>query len=401
MDAFALTPLQSLFAAVACLLVGAGVTRRVGFLARYNIPEPVTGGLLFAAIASAAALLGSSGQAPVALDTTLKPTLLLMFFAGVGMGADLRLLRQGGKALGRFVLVLFPFIVLQNGVGLAMASLLDLHPLYGVIVGSITLVGGHGTGAAYAERFAEVNNLQSVMELSMTSATVGLILGGIVAGPVAQFLIRRHRLGLGQAEAQAAGPQAEARAVSALGVAGALAGILGAVILGQWLAQQMQDLPMTVPGFLWCMLVGVAVRNLAPLVGLRFDDRATELISGLCLALFLVMTMMALNLVEVARTAGPLLAILAAHTIIIALYAVFVCFRVMGRDYEAAVTSAAFIGFNLGSTATAIANMQAITAKHGPAPRAFLIVPLAGAFLVDLMNAVILTGFLSLDFLGQ
>ena len=158
---------------------------------------------------------------------------------------------------------------------------------------------------------------------------------------------------------------------------------------------------MTVPGFLWCMLVGVAVRNLAPLVGLRFDDRATELISGLCLALFLVMTMMALNLVEVARTAGPLLAILAAHTIIIALYAVFVCFRVMGRDYEAAVTSAAFIGFNLGSTATAIANMQAITAKHGPAPRAFLIVPLAGAFLVDLMNAVILTGFLSLDLLGQ
>lgn len=401
MDAFALTPLQSLFAAVACLLLGAGVTRRVAFLARYNIPEPVTGGLLFAAAASAAALFGSSGQAPVALDATLKPVLLLMFFAGVGMSADLRLLRQGGKALGRFMLVLFPFIVLQNATGLAMATLLDLHPLYGVIVGSITLVGGHGTGAAYAERFAEVNNLQSVMELSMTSATLGLILGGIVAGPVAQFLIKRHRLGLGRAEAQAAGPRAEARAVSALGVAGALCGILGAVILGQWLAQQMQDLPLTVPGFLWCMLVGVAVRNLAPLLGLAFDDRATELISGLCLALFLVMTMMALNLVEVARTAGPLLAILVAQAILIALYAALVCFRMMGRDYEAAVTSAAFIGFNLGSTATAIANMQAITARHGPAPRSFLIVPLAGAFLVDLMNAVILTGFLSLGFMGQ
>src|SRR5688572_1032937 len=187
-----LAPLPSLLAAVVVLLIGTLLNRKVALLARYNIPDPITGGLLFAAIAS---LVGATLDARVAIDQTIKPTLLLMFFAGVGMCADLRMLKQGGKALVIFLLVLFPYILVQNGVGVAVAKLLDLHPMFGLVGGSITLVGGHGTGAAYAERFAEVNNLQSVMELSMTVATIGLILGGIIAGPVAQYLINRNKLG--------------------------------------------------------------------------------------------------------------------------------------------------------------------------------------------------------------
>jgi ESS family glutamate:Na+ symporter len=148
------------------------------------------------------------------------------------------------------------------------------------------------------------------------------------------------------------------------------------------------------------MIVGVAIRNLVPLVGIRTDDRASDLISSVCLSLFLVMTMMALNLVEVALSAGPFLVMIAAQVVFIILYAVLVCFRGMGRDYEAAVTSAAFIGFNMGSTATAMANMQAITAKYGPAPQSYLIVPLAGAFFIDLMNAFMLTLLLALPFMG-
>ena len=322
-----------------------------------------------------------------------------MFFSGVGMTADLRLLKQGGKALAIFLVVLFPFVVLQNATGVAIASVLDLHPLYGLVSGSITLVGGHGTGAAYAERFAEVNNLQSVMELSMTSATIGLIMGGIIAGPVAQYLINKHKLRSQATEAGEAREEARAP-ISNLGFVGALGGIFVALVAGQWLSDHVQGLPITLPTFLWCMMLGVAIRNLLPFVGLHFDDRASDLISGVSLALFLVMTMMALNLIDVALTAGPLLVILIGQAIVIAIYAAFVCFRFMGRDYEAAVTSAAFIGFNLGSTATAIANMQAIVAKYGPAPKSFMIVPLAGAFFVDLMNAVILTGFLSLKMMG-
>ena len=394
----ALDALTSLLVAVVVLLAGTLINRKVSVLARYNIPDPITGGLLFAILASA--LFAPVGFR-LAINQSIKPVLLLMFFAGVGMCADLRTLRQGGRALVIFLIVLFPYVLLQNGVGVVVAQLLDLHAIFGLVAGSITLVGGHGTGAAYAERFAEVNNLQSVMELSMTVATIGLIAGGVIAGPVAQYLINRYRL-----RSETAGNvtrderEGASSPITTVGTIGALAGILAAVVAGQWLASRFSGGALTIPSFLWCMLIGVAIRNLLPLTRVRCDDRASDLIAGVCLSLFLVMTMMALDLVEVALSAGPLLLIVAAQIVVIVLYVAYVCFRFMGRDYEAAVTSAAFIGFNMGSTATAMANMQAITAKYGPAPRSFMIVPLAGAFFVDLMNAVILTVVLSLRAVG-
>jgi ESS family glutamate:Na+ symporter len=391
-----LDPLSSLLAAVVVLLLGTLINRQVKLLSRYNIPDPITGGVLFAVIASI--VLAASGF-KLGIDQTIKPTLLLMFFAGVGMCADLRQLGKGGKALSIFLLVLFPFILLQNAVGIAAAKALDLHPIFGLVSGSITLVGGHGTGAAYAERFAEVNNLQTVMELSMTVATIGLIVGGVIAGPVAQYVIAKYKLrsttvARNAAESEAATP------ISTVGAVGALAGIFAAVIAGRWLAAKTSGGAVTLPSFLWCMLVGVAIRNLLPFARIRSDDRAADLISGVCLSLFLVMTMMALDVVEVALSAGPLLLIIVLQAVAIALFAIYVCFRFMGKDYEAAVTSAAFIGFSMGSTATAMANMQAITSKYGPAPQSYLIVPLAGAFFIDLMNAFLLTAILALPFMG-
>ena len=394
---YALDPLVSLLVAVVVLLIGTMVNRRVRILSHYNIPDPITGGLLFAAAASA---VWAVNGFQLAIDQTVKPVLLLMFFAGVGMCADLRMLKQGGKALAIFLVILLPFIIVQNAVGVGVAKALDLHPIFGLVGGSITLVGGHGTGAAYAERFAEVNNLQAVMELSMTVATIGLILGGVVAGPVAQYLINRHNL-----RSQAAQDKEESRVeqavpISTVGMIGALAGIFAAVVAGRWLAAKFSGGAITIPGFLWCMIIGVAIRNVVPFTGVKLDDRASDLISGVCLSLFLVMTMMALNLVEVALSAGPFLVIIAAQVAVIALYAIFICFRFMGRNYEAAVTSAAFVGFNMGSTATAMANMQAITNKYGPAPQSYLIVPLAGAFFIDIMNAFLLTATLALPFIG-
>jgi len=392
-----LDPLNSLLVAVIVLLIGTAVNRKVALLSKYNIPDPITGGLLFAAIASVA---WAATDFRITIDQTIKPVLLLMFFAGVGMCADLRQLKQGGKALVIFLLVLLPFIIVQNAVGISVAKLLDLHPIFGLVGGSITLVGGHGTGAAYAERFAEVNNLQAVMELSMTVATIGLIFGGIIAGPVAQYLINRYNLRSNVRAEEKVDKVEEAVSISTIGVIGALAGILAAVVAGRWLATKFSGGTITIPAFLWCMLLGVAIRNLVPFTGLRCDDRASDLISGVCLGLFLVMTMMALNLIEVALSAGPFLVIIAAQVVAISLYAIFVCFRFMGRDYEAAVTSAAFIGFNMGSTATAMANMQAITNKYGPAPQSYLIVPLSGAFFIDIMNAFLLTAALALPFIG-
>ncbi len=391
-------PLGSLLAAIGMLLIGTVVNRRIGFLSRYNIPDPITGGLIFAVIA---ALLLATADFSISFDQTIKPTFLLMFFSGIGLCADLRQLKRGGKALLVFLLVLFPFIVVQNTVGVGVARLLDLHPIFGLVAGSITLVGGHGTGAAYADRFAEVNNLQMVMELSMTIATVGLIAGGLIGGPIAQFLINRHKLrSSAEASLESHTFVPDPAPLSATAVLGTLAGIFAALMAGQWLAGQLSGGAITIPAFLWCMLIGIAIRNLLPFAGLRFDDRAADLIANVCLSLFLVMTMMTLNLMEVALSAGPFLLIVLVQILVSFVYVVFVCFRFMGRDYEAAVTSAAFVGFNMGSTATAMANMQAITAKHGPAPTSYLIVPLAGAFFVDIMNAFVLTGMLALPFIG-
>lgn len=324
-----------------------------------------------------------------------------MFFAGVGLCADLRSLRRGGKALLVFLVVLFPYILVQNVLGLAAAKALDLHPIFGLVAGSITLVGGHGTGAAYAERFAEVNNLQLVMEISMTIATIGLIIGGTIGGPVAEHLITRHKLRSPAASEDVRVIDTEPlRPITMVGVVGALAGILGAVLVGGWVERRFAGGAITVPAFLWCMMAGIAIRNLAPFARITFDDRATDLIATVCLSLFLVITMMALDVVEVARSAGPFLVIIALQMLFIVPYVIYVCFRFMGRDYEAAVTSAAFIGFNMGSTATAMANMQTITGKYGHAPQSYLIVPLSGAFFIDIMNAFVITFLLTLPFIG-
>ena len=395
-----LQPVETLLATVLVLLLGRHVNRLIPLLSRYNIPDPITGGLLFAV---GMLLVGSVTELRLEFDVTLKPVLLLAFFAAVGLSANLGLLRQGGKRLLLFVLVLAPFLVLQNLTGLLIAWGLDLHPLMGLIGGTITLVGGHGTGAAYAERFAEVHNIQSVMELAMTGATLGLVLGGICGGPLAQWLIRRHALAGTDGQAAAAQPSADGDAapISAASLIPVLAAVLVAVLAGQWLADLVSGAPVTLPSFLWCLLLGVLIRNGGHLVGLRLNDAAIELVSSLALALFLAMTMMALNLASVASLAGPLLLILLGQVVLVLAYGGALVYRAVGRDYESAVMSAAFCGFALGATATAIANMQAIVQKYGPAPQAFLVVPLVGAFLIDLINALVLTGFLALPGMGN
>ncbi|THG73455.1 sodium/glutamate symporter [Pseudomonas sp. A-1] len=393
-----LQPLETLLVAVLALLLGRLVNRLIPVLSHYNIPDPITGGLLFAI---GLTLFGHLAAFQPQFDTVMKPGLLLAFFAAVGLSANLGMLRQGGRRLVQFVIVMIPFLFLQNILGLLIALGLDMHPLMGLVGGTITLVGGHGTGAAYAERFAEVNNLQSIMELSMTAPTLGLVFGGIVGGPLAQWLIRRHRLAGGAHDhaTEADGGSAEAP-VNLANFLGVLAATLLALVGGQQLAAWVGEGTVTVPGFLWCLLLGVAIRNLAPLLGLRLNDGAIDLMASLTLSLFLVMTMMALDLAQVVGLAGPLLLMVVAQTVLAVLYGAWAVYRFVGRDYESAVLSASFCGFAIGSTATAMANIQAITRKHGAAPQAMVVTPLVGAFLIDLLNALVLTGFLTLPWMG-
>lgn len=383
--------------AAAILLAGRFLNAGVAPLARYNIPQPISGGLAFALLA--AGLHAWSGLV-VETSATLRPPLLLAFFATVGLSADLGRLRKGGPKLVLFLACVVPFLMAQNVVGTGLALLLDQHPLIGLVGGSVTLVGGHGTGAAYARIFEETHSLAGVMGLAMASATIGLVLGGVVGGPVAQHLLRGHTAATA-AQHDGDMPE-EAEPATTEGAIVTTCLVLFCLLLGGWLAARSQALPVALPDFLWCLFTGVLVRNLlAPVLRLPVSDASIDLVGSTALALFLAMTMATIRLWELAALAGPLMAIVAGQAAFAVLYAVIVVYRVMGRDYEAAVSTAGFLGFSMGATATAIANMQAVANRYGPAPVAFLVVPLTGAFFIDIANALVLTGGMTLPVFGE
>jgi ESS family glutamate:Na+ symporter len=394
--------LYTLLVAIVVLFAGRMLVARVGWLGRFSVPAPVVGGVLIAIVLAVADGFASTR---VSFDMRLKDPLLLAFFTTVGLAADARMLARGGPRLFMFLLVATVYIVIQNAIGLAAALAMDLHPVVGLLGGSITLTGGHGTGGAYATRFGETMNLQGAMELTMACATAGLVLGGLLGGPVAEFLIRRHRLS-GPAEAAAAEaaptsadtPQDSVTAASFLN---ALFVILLCLAGGQLLAHLMEGTGLILPDFLFCLLLGVLVRNLLPLTRrLRLSEASVDLLGSTALSLFLVMALMAMKLLDLVNLAGPLLLILALQTVVMAAYAVFVTFRVMGRTYDAAIMTAGHVGFAMSSTAAALAIMKAVTGRSGASPLAFLIVPMVGAFFIDITNAFIIQAYLALPWFG-
>ena len=399
-----LDSIQTLALAAAILMLGRLLNRAIPLLARYNIPEPITGGLAWAGCT--AALFLASGT-EIAVSGVLRGPLLLAFFTTIGLGADLRRLRQGGPALAVFLLCVVPFLAVQNAAGVGLAMALDQHPLVGLLGGSVTMVGGHGTGAAYAQIFSDTHNLVGAPGMALAAATCGLILGGVVGGPVAQFLLRGHRPPAGGAADTATAPvRAEAtaapEAVTGESTLVTLALIAFCLLAGGALAEAARSAPVALPDFLWCLFAGIAVRNaIAPVLKIRISDPSVDVLGSLSLALFLAMTMATLKLWELATLAAPLMIILAVQVGVAVLYATLVVYRAMGRNYEAAVMTAGFLGFSMGATATAIANMQAVSGRYGPAPKAFLVVPLTGAFFIDIANALVLTGALALPVFGE
>lgn len=386
-------------AAIAVLYAGSAVQARVGFLRDNNIPVPVVGGLLFAALTTVC-FLGFDLR--VSFDMALKEPFMLAFFTTIGLGADARLLLRGGPRLLLFAGVCLLYLIVQDGIGVAAALSMDLHPLVGLLSSSITLSGGHGTGAAYAERFAEVQNIAGAMELAMACATFGLVLGGLIGGPVAGRLIRSRGL-----ECTAGGKVTEAGEtapdhgpINGDTLLWALFVVLLCLVGGRLLADWLGGGAFTLPGFIWSLLIGVLVRNSEHFFPRLAVHRPTvDLIGALSLSLFLAMALMSLRLWELLSLAGPLLAMLLLQVVGMALYATLVTFRVMGSDYDSAIIAGGHCGFGLGATPTAVANMEALTLRYGPSPQAFIVVPLMGAFFIDFINALVIQGYLALPFL--
>jgi glutamate:Na+ symporter, ESS family len=392
--------LFTILAAFLVLAAGRALVARISFLKRFSIPAPVVGGVLVAVLL---ALADAFGGVRVSFDMALRDNLLLMFFTTVGLSADARMLARGGPKLVLFLAVSAAFIIVQNLVGIAAALAMDLHPVVGLLGGSITLTGGHGTGAAYGGRFGDTMNIVGAMELTMACATTGLVLGSVLGGPLAQFLVKRYKL-TPPAEVTAAAEADEAEAVDAItaqSVLNVLFAILASLAIGKWLAQIVQGTGVILPDFLFCLLLGVIIRNAATVLpAFRVSAATVDLLGSVSLSLFLVMALMGMRLVDLVSLAGPLLVILALQTVAMALYAVFVTFRAMGRDYDAAVLAAGHVGFALSSTAAALAIMKTITERNGPSPLAFVVVPMVGAFFIDIANALVIQGYLALPFFG-
>ena len=388
----------TLVAASGVLLLGQQLLRRVRWLATFTIPEPVAGGLLVAVLF----LLARTGlDFQVRFDTSLSVPMMLTFFACIGLNADLASLRRGGKPLMVFLGVVLGFLVLQNITGLLLATAFGQSPFYGLLAGSVALSGGHGTGIAWGAVFAEQHGVEAATEVALACATFGLILGGVLGGPVARFLIRRVTL------PAAEGPNADientfenphsVRLITAPALIETLALISICLLAGQAIAQALQGSLFELPAFVSVLFVGVLLRNGLSAIG-WYDvfERAVSVVGNVSLALFLAMALMTLRLWELSALALPLFGMLFGQAVLMVVYAVFVTFPVLGRNYDAAVIAAGHCGFGLGATPTAIANMQAVTDRFGSAPLAFLVVPMVGAFFIDIANAIVIKLFLAL-----
>lgn len=407
------------------LLLGRFLIVKINFLAEFNIPEPVAGGLLAGVIVFLLnALFGLTFQ----FSTPLQTGFMLMFFSSIGLGADFARLKAGGKPLAVFLVVVAGFIVVQDLVGVGLAAALGLDPLIGLVAGSMTLTGGHGTAGAWGPVLEAQYGIVGATTLGIATATFGLVAGGLIGGPVAKRLLKKighERLApVGQqtpveevAASQSlystrhteAGDKPdnamfdkpdEIRLITASSTIETLALFAACLAFADLMTIAAKGTAFELPTFVWALAGGVVIRNvLTTFFNFEMFDRAIDVFGNASLSLFLAMALLSLRLWELTELALPVMVILVAQVGVMMLYATFVTFRVMGANYDAAVLAGGHCGFGMGATPTAIANMQAITDRYGPSYKAFLIVPMVGAFFVDLVNAAVLQFFTQLPFL--
>jgi ESS family glutamate:Na+ symporter len=413
------------------LFIGYALQRRIRFLARSSIPAPAIGGLLFALILL---LLHSRSTLGITIDSSLRAPLQTAFFTTIGLGATLALLRAGGWRMGFFWLIASMLAIVQNVVGIGLARAMNAPAPLGIICGALTLTGGPATGLARTGDFEQLG-ITGAGALIIASATFGIFMASLIGNPVATMLIRRFRLKAkplehgGSKETDdfwAVGPVGEKETTlniprmekSADETQQPLTGLvllqtlmlillimgLGALI-GMGMTRLGDTLPkdstlaalLKLPGYIGAMIVAAIARNLDDRYGwLKIDARAVDALGTIALALFLVIALMDLKLWQLAGLAVPMLVILAVQVVVMIAYALLVTFVLMGRDYEAAVTASGHIGFGLGITPNAVANMEALTERYAPAPRSFLIVPVVGGFFIDVSNSLIINSSINL-----
>ena len=392
---------------IACivLLFGRQLVRRIRFLRDFNIPEPVAGGLVAAIIIY---ILYASSAYIFHFNKGLKDAFMLIFFTSIGLSADVARLKAGGKPLVYFTIIVGVFIIVQDAIGLGLATMMGQNPLIGLVAGSITMTGGHGTAGGWGPQLEEIG-LVGATGLGMACATYGLVAGGLIGGPTARRLINK----MGRKPVETADSIASddldkpeeiferperMRLITASSAVDTLAMfaacLVFAEIMDKYDAAHFKGTILDLPKFVWALGGGVILRNILT-IGFKFNmfDRAIDVFGNASLSIFLAIALLDLKLWELTGLALPVTVILLTQTVVMFLYATYVTYAFMGRDYDAAVLAAGHCGFGLGATPTAVANMQSVTERFGASHKAFLIVPMVGAFFVDWINSAVLQTF--------
>jgi len=396
MTAIQVPGLLSFTIAILVFFTGATLNRIFPILTRWSIPEAVTGGLIAATLTLLAYTLF---DVEISFALEARDMLLLYFFTGIGLNARLADLRAGGKPFLILLLLTVAFLIIQNLAAIGTSAALGLPKGVDVLLGSISLIGGHGTTIAWAPIISNRFGVTNALEVGIASATLGLVIASLIGGPIAQRLITRYRLSGPVNEELTIGlPRRSEREhdddISAVSLLRALFVTNIAILTAYALEEVIEETGIKLPLFVVCLLVAIVMTNIVPLVAPRLPwptrSRALSLISDLSLNVFLSMSLMSMQLWALQGLGLSLIAVLAVQTCLAIIYILFVVFPAMGRNYDAAVISAGFGGIALGATPTAIANMTAVTKIHGAAAVAFIILPLVSAFFIDLINAIVI-----------
>ncbi|GLY09473.1 sodium/glutamate symporter [Bacillus badius] len=380
----------TIFLAVAVFMLGTYLNRKLTILDRFCIPAPVVGGLIFAIIAT---ILKSTNLLHITLDTSLQGLFMITFFTTVGLGASFGLIKLGGKLLVIYWVSCGFLALMQNVIGVSLAKLLDIHPLIGAMVGAVSMEGGHGGATAFGTTIENLG-IDSALSIGLAAATLGLVAGGLVGGPIVKYLINKHNLKPSESQLDLPSDleEQEEKPITSRSFMMQVFIITLCMAAGSYLGNLFTSLTdFSLPDYVCAMFVAVIVRNVLDRIdGNIVQMNSISLIGDISLSIFLSMALMSIKLWEIADLALPLILIVLIQVIFISLFTIFILFRLLGKDYDAAVMVAGFVGHGLGATPNAIANMSAIVNKFGPSQKAFLVVPIVGAFLIDVFSIPII-----------
>ncbi|MEA0552820.1 sodium/glutamate symporter [Lysinibacillus irui] len=380
--------ITTVFLAVALFALGSFLINKIGFLKRFCIPAPVVGGLLFAALAT---ILKTTGVIEISLDTSLQSLFMITFFTTIGLGASFKLVKLGGKLLIIYWLACGFLALMQNVIGVSLASLMGIHPLIGMMAGAVSMEGGHGAAAAFGQTLEDLG-ISSAMTIGAAAATCGLVAGGLIGGPIVKYLVGKYNLTPDEQESEEIDYENKQEQITSESFFTQVLLITFCMAVGTYVGTLFSEATgFVLPGYVGAMFVAVLVRNIMD----KFKPEAINmksisLIGDVTLGIFLSMALMSIKLWEIADLALPLFFIVFAQVFFIVVFSTFVLFKLLGKNYDAAVMVAGFAGHGLGATPNAMANMSAVVQRFGPSKKAFLVVPIVGAFLIDVFGIPII-----------